>query len=283
VTVTQVQRVVVFDTANSASKADLAPADGWLDPTAGHGTFITSLVRSAFPNAGKAVSLVDVTDSDGLLSEATIAGVIGSYGFKAGDVANLSAGTYGCYTGSVFIPPLLLSNLVHQLNAKGVHLVAAAGNNAVDRPFYPAAWGQLPVPTLVAGRCGGTRDAATGFCLIDRSSTVTSVGSVESAGTLGGGMVTYTTPRSGERSDFSNFGDWVEAWADGSDVVGTYLAGPYRYCEPIADTACDAGNGLTLLPEQAPTAHLASTVVWSGTSFAAPQVAIWIAAGNPAP
>jgi subtilisin family serine protease len=96
-------------------------------------------------------------------------------------------------------------------------------------------------------------------------------------------MVTYTTPRSGERSDFSNFGDWVEAWADGSDVVGTYLAGPYRYCEPIADTACDAGNGLTLLPEQAPTAHLASTVVWSGTSFAAPQVAIWIAAGNPAP
>jgi subtilisin family serine protease len=60
------------------------------------------------------------------------------------------------------------------------------------------------------------------------------------------------------RADFSNYGHWVDVYAPGTEVHSTYLAGEYL----------EADKHL---------AHLAGWALWSGTSFAAPQVAAEIA------
>jgi len=61
-----------------------------------------------------------------------------------------------------------------------------------------------------------------------------------------------------ERAKFSNYGHWVDVYAPGVHVHSTYLDGMYQ--EP--------GKHL---------AHLTGWARWSGTSFAAPQVAAEIA------
>jgi subtilisin family serine protease len=60
-----------------------------------------------------------------------------------------------------------------------------------------------------------------------------------------------------ERAWFSNFGDWVTAWAPGVDIVSTFFHhnGP---AVPIGGLDPDNYTGWA---------------EWSGTSFAAPQVA----------
>ena len=67
-----------------------------------------------------------------------------------------------------------------------------------------------------------------------------------------------TTGGKMRRADFSNYGHWVDVYAPGTDVHSTYLAGEYL----------EADKHL---------AHLAGWALWSGTSFAAPQVAAEIA------
>lgn len=67
-----------------------------------------------------------------------------------------------------------------------------------------------------------------------------------------------TTNGARARASFSNYGHWVDVYAPGTDVHSTYLDGSYQ--EP--------GKKL---------AHLTGWAKWSGTSFAAPQVAAEIA------
>ncbi len=271
--VTQRHKLAVFD--NAATKTDVQIADGWNDPTAGHGVFIQGLGLSAFP--GGDVPLVDVTDGKGLYLESNIARIIGTYAFAAKDVANLSAGTYACISHGETVFPLMLAAMVGVLQTEQVGLVAAAGNNGRSEPFYPAAFGVYPTPSWAAnGSCpGGVRDAQTQLCMVDRAATVTSVGSVTSTTTLYDVYPLGTVPAT--ISAFSNRGGWVEQWSDGDGVVGMYTAGAYRYCVRISN-ACDKGDGTTIPLSAAPTAHLGSTVRWSGTSFAAPQAAIALAA-----
>lgn len=63
---------------------------------------------------------------------------------------------------------------------------------------------------------------------------------------------------SGRRAGFSNFGPWVEACADGDRLVSTFVTG-----KVMTDSDGDGQQDVF----EAPFAH------WSGTSFAAPQVA----------
>jgi hypothetical protein len=80
------------------------------------------------------------------------------------------------------------------------------------------------------------------------------LGSVVSVGALD------TTPGAPQVADFSNYGDWVDVYAPGRNVYSTYL---------------EAG---WLLPNDTPPARqIDGWAIWSGTSFAAPQVAAAIA------
>lgn len=281
VPVAQKQPLVLFDLAPAKVHDTLDTL--WNDPIAGHGVFIQSIADAAF-GPGKA-PLVDVTDADGLYSEASIARALIGRSMVPGTIASLSSGTYQCTIEDLPAPPMLLAQAVLDLRKRGVHLVAAAGNDNLDTYFYPAAYAEDLVPVSTTGKCTLPQswDPVAKLCSADATSTVTAVGSLASESK---DLATYISDaaKPAGASDFSNYGTWVEAWADGDDVVGSYVDGPFRYC--ILDTAgtkCDLGDGTGLAPEDAPTAHLGSTVLWSGTSFAAPMVAIWLAAGNPAP
>jgi hypothetical protein len=278
--------LIVFDTSYDANDAkfDVSPADGWMDTTAGHSTFIQDVARSVYSGD---VTAVDVTDEHGLFTEANVASVIDAYGFGPGDVASLSAGTYGCEMEDptnpnhlVPIEPMLLGDMVTRLAAADVHLVAGAGNDATTRLFYPAAYGVEPVPVIDKTCSGGTWDGTAKLCYTDHSDSVTSVGSVVNAPK---NLVATKAPSVSQRSKFSNYGSWVEAWADGDGLVASYPTGPYSYCVTVEAGECEAPGGSTSFDYDTPAANLGITVRWSGTSFATPQVAAWIAAGNQAP
>jgi hypothetical protein len=65
----------------------------------------------------------------------------------------------------------------------------------------------------------------------------------------------------GERAWFSNFGEWVNAWADGVDVVSTFFE--FQGEQPaVSGVDYDNYHGWAK---------------WSGTSFAAPRVAAALA------
>lgn len=261
--------VVVFDTV--PTEIDEAPRDGFVDAIAGHGDFVVGIAEAVY---GGPVTLVDATSSRGIFTEADIAMAIESYPYSGGEIANLSAGTYACTSGvdDVDIHPMLLGRMLSVLQKAGVHLVAAAGNDATDDPFYPAAYGVHPVP--YAGSCTQP-DPKTHLCSVDLSDVVTSVGSVVKSSKL----VTFAAPSPAARSAFSNYGDWVEAWAVGEHLVSDHPGGPYDYCV-LTNGRCGAPGGSTVDPADAPAAHLGRLVSWSGTSFASPQVAGWLAAGN---
>lgn len=70
----------------------------------------------------------------------------------------------------------------------------------------------------------------------------------------------------GTRSDFSNFGDWVDVWAHGRDLVNAFPRGEYTYVEPASGQLCGTTQTFDGLAR------------WSGTSFATPVVSGAIAA-----
>ncbi|HEX6447330.1 MAG TPA: S8/S53 family peptidase [Streptosporangiales bacterium] len=125
-----------FD-ACGPSNAEIADTnvDFELDNQAGHGTFITGLLLQRAPST--AVESVRVLSSDGITDEADlIRALIGlqSKGAARVDVINLSLGGYTHDDR----PSPLLAEAIHALGPK-VAVVAAAGNGASTRPFWPAA------------------------------------------------------------------------------------------------------------------------------------------------
>jgi hypothetical protein len=96
-------------------------------------------------------------------------------------------------------------------------VVAAAGNNHSSRPFWPAAFTHVIAVGALAGK--------------------------ECEGAVAAG--------------FSNFGEWVDVWAPGVDLVSTYPHGHWVSAEEDVEFVGGAR--------------------WSGTSFAAPLVAAAVA------
>ncbi len=197
----------------TVARADLdeldADSSGELDLEAGHGTFISGIVAQVAP--GAKVLALKALDPSGITDDLTAARRVRDAMQAGAQVINLS---FGGYTHS----DAGLVALDAVLSQKEVVVVAAAGNDAVDRPFYPAA-----NPAVIAVAALGTRK---------------------------------------RRAAFSNFGPWVDACAEGDRLLSTYVTG-------VTTTDSD-GDGRD-------DEFVEPVAFWSGTSFAAPQVAAAIA------
>ena len=115
--------------------------DHWLDPVAGHGTFIAGIVDMYAP--GCEITVIDRLEPTGACTESEIVDSINK--LTAGaftvngktvdrpDLLNLSFG------GLVLDNPRALEAAIHKAQLAGIVVVASAGNDGTWRPSYPAA------------------------------------------------------------------------------------------------------------------------------------------------
>lgn len=107
-----------------------ADRDDRLDVLAGHGTFVAGILAQQAPDAR--LEIVRLLGSDGVCDEIDLVAALGR--LPPVDVVNLSL---GCHTWDDKAS-VALADAVDGLGADTV-VVAAAGNEAMTRPFWPAA------------------------------------------------------------------------------------------------------------------------------------------------
>jgi subtilase family protein len=110
--------------------------DGYGDAEAGHGTFIAGLIGQVAPAAS--VYAVKVLDSHGVGDDFDVARKMAQLPPDI-DVINLSLGGYTDHDE----PPLAIAMALRTMADRGPAVVAAAGNQAASRPFWPAAFEQV--------------------------------------------------------------------------------------------------------------------------------------------
>ncbi len=218
-----------LDESSDIDKPDL-DGDGIADlPFTGHTLAVASVVDTLAPSAD--VFALRIADDGGVPTDVSAASrVISSFEEEftpdsSPEIIVMPFGTPVCDG----LPPLALQMVTTAITSAGRSLiVASAGNRSSDRPFYPAAFdGVLAVGSL---DLNADRDGSA-----------------------------WTSPtRAGPRSEFSNYGSWVDAWAGGERLVTHHIADLAFY---------DGGPVLEGVAEV------------SGTSFAAPMVAALLAEG----
>jgi subtilisin family serine protease len=226
---------------------------GELNPALGHGTFIAGIIRQVAPDAR--VLAVRVMHSDDILYESDIICGLRQLARRIAlakpddlaaevDVVSLSFG----YFSESQRDKVVTSGLwraIEALLSLGVIVVAAAGNYASSRRFYPAAFALQPAP---AGQV-----------------PVISVGALNPNGT---------------KAIFSNDGRWVTAWAPGACVVSTYPTDADASRTPelrIPVNRKPPGEWPPGREALDPNDYSAGFAVWSGTSFSAPYAAALVA------
>jgi hypothetical protein len=228
---------------------------GELSPAIGHGTFITGIFRQAVPDA--TVLSIRIMHSDDVVYEGDLTAALEQLVIRMAraqdpddplpglliDALSMSLGYYFESTqDAVYTSALKL--LVDTLLDRGVIITASAGNDAVSRRCYPAAFAAVPRP---AG-----------------APPLLSVGALNPNGT---------------RAIFSDDGCWVRAWAPGAMVLSTFPADVNAALEPGVLV-----NGPPDRPDEHwqtrealdPDDFRGGFAVWSGTSFAAPALAAWL-------
>ncbi|MET3805180.1 hypothetical protein ABIB25_002180 [Nakamurella sp. UYEF19] len=213
---------------------------GMLASHAGHGTFITGLLRQSCPDAD--ITALRVMGGDGVVAEDELTTAVTALGVHLSqepgsvDVLVLSLGYY-VETAEDVHYTAGLEVLLLDLGQRGVMTFAAAGNDCTDRRSYPAAFADH----------GGFTDP----------------------GCLPLVAVAALNPDSSVAL-FSNDGPWVNGEAAGANVVSTapvLASGAWS-----ADTSLRGPNGQrrgTIDPDQ----FRGGFATWSGTSFAAPVLA----------
>ncbi|WP_375484269.1 S8 family serine peptidase [uncultured Jatrophihabitans sp.] len=111
-------------------------ADGFADPYAAHGSFISGVIRCVAP--GAEIVNERLIGPSGFVAETSMITQIRQALSRSPDIVSLSAGGHTRNDD----PPIGLQLLYRQRFAQqgGVVLVAAAGNDATNRPFWPAAF-----------------------------------------------------------------------------------------------------------------------------------------------
>lgn len=174
----------VEDPAHDDDVRDMPPLDGHLDDEAGHGTFCAGVVLQNAPNARVAVH--HALDSDGFATETDVRDAL--MALVAKEKPNILSLSFGAFTDND-APLLALGTAIAALPPEIV-VVAAAGNQGLAKPFWPAA-----------------------------QKRVIGVGALDPGN--------YAAPRAKASAQmaaapYSNFGWWVDAWAIG-DWVSTFF------------------------------------------------------------
>ncbi len=218
------------------------PLIGDLDTDTGHGLFIAGIIRQSAPEAD--VLAIRIIHSDGVAYEADVLLALHLLADRVRnaqkankpehmvDVLSLSLG-YFEETPADIAYTTKIGEAMAELTGLGVLVVAAAGNDATTRRFYPAGFADQPV--------------ATGS-----GPQVISVGALNPNVT---------------KALFSNEGPWVRCWATGAGVVSTYPTDIRGSNE--ADREVPSLGRASLDPDD----YSAGFAVWDGTSFAAPLAA----------
>ncbi len=229
------------------------PLLGELASDTGHGTFISGIVRQLAPDAR--VLAIRIMHGDGAVYEGDLlcalhelanrvaAAQAGGDPAKMVDVVSLSLGYFSEASDAAFDSALWQA--IEALLGMGVVVVAAAGNFATSRRFYPAAFTQRPVPA-------------------DQVPLI-SVGALNP---------------NGSKAMFSDGGHWVTAWASGAAVVSTLPTDINASRTSELRMRAHPGNpmppGVSLPGFRAaldPDDYSGGFGVWSGTSFSAPLLA----------
>jgi hypothetical protein len=132
-----------------------AMQDGELDFEAGHGTFISGVIAQVAP--GAKVLARKAIDTWGVTDDLAVADAVRRAIADGAHIVNLSLGGY-TMDG---MPPIGITSVVggaQDDKGAGVVFVAAAGNDAVDRPFYPAA-----LPNVIGVAALGSQRRRAGF------------------------------------------------------------------------------------------------------------------------
>lgn len=214
------------------------PLTGLLSSHAGHGTFISGLLRQTCPDAR--LTALRIMSGDGVVAEDELTTPLIALATRLDqqpgsiDALVLSLGYYAETDDAGYTAGLKV--LLIDLAARGVVTFAAAGNDSTDRRSYPAAFADQPEFTA--------------------------------AGSLPLIAVAALNPDNSVAL-FSNDADWVNGEAPGANVVSTapvLAAGAWS-----ADTALtfDGQPRGTIDPDS----FSSGFATWSGTSFAAPVLA----------
>lgn len=227
------------------------PFDGAIDDAAGHGTFIAGIVRQVCPEAD--IIAIRVADSQGSVLEGDFMLAVRSLvkwmatpvaeGGREIDVINLSLGYYH-ETPEDDLFDQTLSELLLAARRRGCAVVCSSGNDATDRPAFPASLWAWPQAEFVVD---DPSDAAPHV----------SVGALNPNGTM---------------ALFSNLGPWVRTFAPGAAVLSAHP----RFNGGVQPGSRDDRAGVrreTIDPDD----FTGGFAVWSGTSFAAPYVAAKLA------
>lgn len=191
---------------------------------AAHGTFINGIYRRRAD--GSEVTHAKAVSDSGLVTLDSFIAATDDAVDKGLDVLNLSLGMYAA--PGLSIPGLknAVTRWIDTCSKQGHDLLiaAAAGNDSKSQRFYPAAFSD---------------DPAIGPAIM-------SVGALDHR------------DENGEQrpAEFSNFGEWVNAWAPGVDLKSDYVP-----------------DGLEFRYGDGSTATFDGCAEWSGTSFATPYAA----------
>jgi hypothetical protein len=213
----------------------------------GHGTFMTGLLRQVSPDVQ--VYSLRVVHNDGMAYEHEVIAALHHVADqveadRGGDSKAFGVDMVVLAVGYVDEDPNdeaggWLGTAIDRLTKLGVPVIAAAGNQSSDRPFYPAAFAAHPRP--------------------ETSAPILSVAALNPNRNV---------------AMFSNDGSWISCYAIGAGLVSTY--------------PCEARGGR--MPEWQSNAALgrfreshdpddfySGYAIWSGTSFAAPIAAAYLA------
>lgn len=228
------------------------PLVGELDTHTGHGTFIAGIVRQVAPRSQ--VLSLRIMHSDGIVYEGDLICALGLLADRVAaalsgdmtgmvDVLCLSLGYYN-ESAADLVYSSGLRVVIDMLLDLGVAVIAAAGNYASSRRFYPAAFAELPPP---------------------RQIPLISVGALNP---------------NGSKALFSDGGHWVTAWAPGAAVISTFPQDINGSRAPEVRMRAHPANELPPghdLPHARealdPDDYSSGFASWSGTSFAAPLLA----------
>jgi Subtilase family len=242
------------------------PPNSKLDSIFGHGLMVASVAARIAPDAE--VTVVNAMGPDGFITAGALLGLTPKLAESSitASVLNMSFGTYGCaepdgtITGLVLPEGLEVDDLAAlELIVEGLaqvvaqqRVIAAAGNDNTDRPFYPAAF-----PGVIGVGAIDTTRPNTTAC-VDNTS----------------GRYVWSPPTSDDGCQsqsgavkFSNGGENVSVMAPGVDLVVDY---------PTSSTLMK-----TYIDQS--TAALSTRVRVSGTSLAAPYVAACLVAPQSSP